>query len=121
MTDTTTGKPEVRDFAAFLMDRPETHAELSQALQTVITAVADTGKKGSLTLTVSIGPFEKDVERLIVDEAIKLKLPEHDRRAGIFFRDRSGNLTRHDPNVLGLFTEAKDIPAAPRPDQIKEL
>lgn len=105
MTDKS-GGVEVRDFSAFLLDRPKTHAEVSEALHDLVGKVIDTGKPGTLSLVIKVGPFEKDVDRLIVAEEIKLKLPEHDRPVGIFFPDKNGNLTRNDPNAFDMFNDS---------------
>ena len=42
-------------------------------------------------------------ETLVVTDAIKLKLPEHDRKASIFWPDTAGNLCRTDPNQPSFF------------------
>lgn len=102
---TAPGDTQIRDFSSFLLDRPKTHSEVSEALHDLVAKVIDTGKAGTVTLVISVGPFEKDVDRLIVKEEIKLKLPEHDRPVGIFFTDASGNLTRNDPNAFDMFSE----------------
>lgn len=100
-----TGGVVIRDFSAFLLDRPKTHSEASEALHDLVEKVIDTGKPGTVTLVIKVGPFEKDVDRLIVTEEIKIKLPEHDRPVGIFFPDRNGNLSRNDPNAFDIFSE----------------
>ena len=102
---TASGDQEIRDFSSFLLDRPQTHSEVSEALHDLVAKVIDTGKPGALTLVINIGPFEKETDRLIVKEEIKLKLPEHDRPVGIFFPDRNGNLSRNDPNAFDMFSE----------------
>lgn len=103
---------ESRDFVAFLMDRPRTHGELSDGLRDMVAKVVETGKAGTLSLSIRVAPFEKDVSRLIVTEEIRLKLPEHDRPAGIFFPDRDNNLTKDDPNAFPLFRD-EDVRNAP--------
>jgi hypothetical protein len=37
-------------------------------------------------------------DEIVVSDAIKLKLPEHDRPAALYFVDKSGNAVREDPN-----------------------
>lgn len=96
MTDT----PRTRPFADFIREqnRGRTHDELGEGLRDLVARVEDTGKKGSLTLTITVEPLKGNEEALTVSDEIKLKLPEHDRGASIFFRGRDGNLQREDPN-----------------------
>jgi hypothetical protein len=89
-----------REFAMFLMDRASTHNELSEKLQQLVTAVQDTGKKGTLQLTLQLDLFDGDPDRVVVADKIVLKVPEHDRKSSIFFPDKDGNLSRTDPNQL---------------------
>lgn len=113
----------VRPFADWLREQSsgKTHDELSEALHTLIAKVLDTGKKGSLTLTVSLAPLKDDIEVLIVSDEIKLKLPEHDRKASMFYPDDMGNLSRTDPNQL-TFETLREVPANVDPitGEIKE-
>lgn len=94
--------PEPRPFATWLLEQSggKTHEELSDALYDLVARVRDTGKKGTVSLTVTVGPLKGDVDVLIVSDEIKLRLPEHDRKASLFYPDREGNLTRRDPNQL---------------------
>lgn len=108
MTSTNTHTSETtqpRDFAAFLVEQSNgrTHTELSEGLRDLVTRVIDTGKKGSITLTVNVEPMKNAPETLVVTDAIKLKLPEHDRKASIFWPDTAGNLCRTDPNQRSIF------------------
>lgn len=105
---------EPREFASFLLEqaRGHSHSELSQGLHDLVARVRDTGKKGSITYTVAIEPMKGNSDQLIVKDAIKLKLPEHDRAASIFFADRAGNLVRNDPNQPSLFGEVAEVPRA---------
>ena len=102
----------VRPFADWLIEQSggNTHDELGHALHDLVARVLDTGKKGSVTLTVTVAPLKDDVEVLIVTDEIKLRLPEHDRKASLFYPDESGNLTRQDPNQL-TFDSLREVPA----------
>ncbi len=106
MTDTTTEADDevVRPFADWLREQAggKSHDELSQALYDLVQRVGDTGKKGSIVYTISVGPLKNDNDVLVVDDQIKLKLPEHDRKASLFYTDKTGNLTRTDPNQLAF-------------------
>lgn len=121
MTDELT----VRPFADWLRDQSKgaTHDELSQALYDLTGRVIDTGKKGTLTLTITVQPLKGQVDALVVSDEIKLKLPEHDRKASLFYPDKQGNLTRSDPNQL-TFESLREVPPPPGVDpatgEIKE-
>lgn len=103
MADKTTkdadDEAQVRPFADWLREqaRGHSHEELSQALHDLVARCRDTGRKGTLTYTVTVVP-ENDKGILVVGDEIKLKLPEHDRAKSLFWADRHGNLTRRDPN-----------------------
>lgn len=122
MTDTETPTPQ--PFAAFLRmhGRGRSHDELSEALHTLVGRVRDTGKKGTLTFTVSVEPQKKDDRVVIVSDKIALRLPEHDRPAAIWFVGRDGNLQRDDPDQPELdgLTVVKTI-ADPTTGEIREV
>lgn len=108
-----------RDFGSFLLEqaRGKTHDELSQALQDVTKKVIETGKKGSLTLTLSIGLLGKDPsEGLVITDEIKTKIPEHDRPSSVFYPDRQGNLSRRDPNQMSF----EDLAILPEPEGLNK-
>ena len=114
MSPTPPADEEPREFASFLLEqaRGHSHTELSQGLHDLVARVRDTGKKGSITYTVLVEPMKGNSDQLIVKDVIKLRLPEHDRSASIFFADRAGNLQRNDPNQPGLFGDLAE--PAPR-------
>ena len=103
--------PIVRPFAAWLTEQSNghTHEELGDGLHDLIARVRDTGKKGSITLTVTVAPMKENERMLILTDAIQLKLPEHDRKASIFYADANGNLVRNDPDQLE-FNLLKEVP-----------
>lgn len=112
----TTTRPDVdevpvRPFADFLREQSqgETHAELSEALQTIVQAVLDTGKTGVLQLQIKVEPMKGGRRGVTVSDAIKIKLPEHDRDASMFFADKDFNLHRNDPNQL-QFESLREVP-----------
>lgn len=117
----TTTPPPVRPFADFLREQAKGHShdELSEGLRDLVARVRDTGKKGSITYTVAVEQM-KDGDALIVKDEIKLKLPEHDRDASLFWADKDNNLTRSDPNQL-TFESLREVPAHdPITGEIKE-
>jgi hypothetical protein len=106
-----TDDQHARPFADFLREHGNgrTHDELSDALHDLISRVKDTGKKGSVSLTIQVEPMKKDDRMVVVSDAIKVKLPEHDRPAGVWFTDRDGNLSRNDPDQLS-FDSLREVP-----------
>ena len=117
--NTTTVTDEPRDFAAFLVEQSQgrTHAELSEGLRDLVARVIDTGKKGSITLTVTVAPMKDNTGVLVVSDVIKLSLPEHDRAASIFWPDQAGNLVRNDPNQASIF----DVITIPRSNDTEPI
>lgn len=103
----------IRPFADFLRehDKGLTHDDLSLALHKLIAGVEDTGKKGTLTYTITVSRLEKGGDMLRVSDAIRLKAPEHDRPTAIYFTDADGNLSRNDPNQLA-FESLRALPPA---------
>lgn len=115
--------PTVRPFADWLREqsRGKTHDELSDGLHDLVARVRDTGKKGALVLIVTVAPVKNDADVLVVSDEIRLKLPEHDRKASLFYPDADGNLTRTDPNQL-QFESLREVPpnVDPVTGEIKE-
>ncbi len=104
----------VRPFADWLREQSagRTHDELTDALAEVATAVKETGKKGAITLTITLAPFDKGVgSALTVTDVVKKNVPQHDRRKSIFYADDNGNLTRDDPRQP-TFEGLREVPAA---------
>jgi hypothetical protein len=105
----TTGTEEetVVDFATFLAAvRPKTAHELGEAVQHVTSKVRDTGKKGSITLTLTIEPLNGETDVLAVNDEIRVKAPEHSRKGSLAYPDAHNNLSRTDPSAMPLFDES---------------
>ena len=102
-----------RPFADFLREQARglSHQELSEGLHDLVERVQDTGKKGQMTYVLTVEPTKGMAAALTVSDKITLKLPEHDRQASLFFRDRSGNLVRNDPNQPDLGGPLRDVSA----------
>jgi hypothetical protein len=87
-----------------------TVAELSDALGKVVAAVRTTGKSGSITLTVKVGPAGKgSTDVLIVESQVRTKLPEPDRGMTIFYATENNQLVRNDPKQIQLPLRVVDI------------
>lgn len=92
--------------------------ELGEALNKVVGAVRDTGKMGSLTLTIKVKPASKgNLDTMFLEDTLKVNAPENDKGATVFFATPEGNLQRNDPRQTAL--ELKVIPDE-KPQQLKE-
>ncbi len=106
-----TNTDRIRPFADWLREQSggDTHEELGEGLHDLIARVRDTGKGGTLQLTVSVKPLKDDLNVLIVTDEIKLKLPEHDRKGSMFYADDDNNLVRSDPRQM-TFDSLREVP-----------
>jgi hypothetical protein len=98
---------QVKPFAATLQELGggTVAARLAEQLQELTAAVIDTGKKGTLTLQLTVAPLKPgNVSNLVVTAKTLLKAPEDDNAApsSVFFTDGAGNLTRDDPRQPAL-------------------
>lgn len=110
----------VRPFADWLAEQRNGHAaaELSEAFNDLIEAVAEFGKSGSLTFTVKVAPASKgDVVSVLVTDTITLKAPEGERPQSVFFVDSDANLTRQNPMSPSL--PLREVPRA-GDDELRE-
>ena len=82
----------------------ETDGELTHELRTLIEQVQETGKPGTITLTLRVS--RKGERQVNVIEDIKVKTPQHDRSETIYFVDQHLNLQRNDPRQ-GVLTPIK--------------
>ena len=74
-------------------------AELTERLNEVTRACQETGKSGSITLTLKVSP---QGAQFIVADDIKTKVPEHAVQPTIMFADSNANLMRRDPRQMSL-------------------
>lgn len=74
-----------------------THDELSDALQELVAAVAEEGKAGKLTLTISLKPADTKDGALYVSDDIKISPPRRSKSGSIFFVSPDNTLIREDP------------------------
>ena len=100
-----------RPFLDFLREHRQgvTHDELSDALQSLVAAVSEEGKGGTLTFVISIKPADHG-GALIVTDAIQVKPPAQTRSASIFYATPDNNLQREDPKQSKL--DLREIPPA---------
>lgn len=74
--------------------------ELSEDLQTVVQECMETGKKGALTLKLSVKRTGARTVEILED--VKLAVPRPSRSATVMFADDGGVLSENDPNQAEL-------------------
>lgn len=113
LTGEVTSDPPIRPFSEVLNEIGEgaTASELSEAFWDLLQRVQDTGRAGTLQLTIAVAPDGRG--RIGVKDQIKLRLPEFNRPETAFFLDKHGNASRRDPNQ-------PEIPGVSRPDFKRE-
>src|SRR6476620_7305502 len=91
------GKKQITPFVEWLEQykKGETNGELTHELRTLIEAVQETGKPGTITLTLKVS--RKGERQVNVVEDVKVKSPVHSRSETIYFVDQHLNLQRNDP------------------------
>jgi hypothetical protein len=73
--------------------------ELSRAVADVAAACRETGKKGTVTLTITLDPHGRTIT---VSDDVKAKAPNPPKLSEIFYPDDSGHLHKEDPAQLRL-------------------
>lgn len=103
-------RPSLKPFAAFVQEQRNgaLHDELSNALAELVAVCVETGKKGVLTLKVTVAP-QKDEVTMLVSDDVKLTAPKHDAKPALFFPDEHGNLLRSDPRQLDI-ANLREVP-----------
>lgn len=82
--------------------RPEVLARAGVELAEVIRSVREVGKKGSLTLTVSLTPMKNNPDVAEVTARVKSSPAEPTPRATPMWPTESGRLERNDPRQQAL-------------------
>jgi hypothetical protein len=123
-TNPNTGEvAEARDFLQVLGDMPNTVIDLTDKFQAMLDGIRDTGKKGSIQLTISVEPEKNDDTIKKISPVVKVTIPQMPLKPVIMFDQRDGTLARSNPAV-SLFDMPDDTPVrAPRAaesDTIKE-
>ena len=90
--------PAIRPFRDVLAELAEgaTESELGEAMWDLVQRVQDTGKAGTLQLTIKVQPNGRG--QIEVLDEVKLRLPEFSRPTTAFYTDKSGNVSRRNPN-----------------------
>lgn len=98
-------KPAAQDFLVFLagVNKGRAVKDLGEQLQTLVEAIQNTGKGGTLTLKIAVKPAGRNGDALIVTDEVVLKAPKLNRPESIFFPDADHNLVRSNPNQPTMF------------------
>lgn len=80
-------------------------AEAGETLRQVLAAVALTGKKGSVTLTLDVVPVKKSDGQIHLTCKVTSKVPPYDPATSVWFADEVGNLSRQHPTQASLFPD----------------
>lgn len=91
----------------------QAECEMDEALAALCAACEESGKAGSMTLTLKVKPNGRSGQFVFGDD-IKVKAPELAKGDTLLFQDELGNLTRSDPKQLRI--DLKRVPA-----EIREL
>lgn len=96
-------------------------AELTEALSTVVKAVLETNKKGSVTLTLNCAPLNKRNENTMkISPKVTVSIPELDRAETIMFSTADGDLLRDDPAQTQLDLKVIEQPTQPAPIKLAQ-
>lgn len=120
MTSKTQRTGEIAEFAAFLVGHlgGRSHEQISAEMHELLGAVAEQGRKGSMTITVVVEPPKGAVDGGPVTIAVgsTVKPPRASAPPAIYFVDPDGNPTRNDPRQLAF--DVRDVAAR---HEIKDL
>lgn len=99
----------LRPFAEFLVKQRagSLNVEAAERLAEVVAAVAETGKDGSMTLTIKVS--RNKAGALEVTDKVVAKIPDFGRVPTLWWADDDGNLVRRDPNQPELFDGPKAV------------
>lgn len=98
-----------RPFADVLRElNGETYDELTIQLGELVTAVMQTGKAGSMSLSLKISA--NGTGSVTITDEVKVKIPEAARPKTMFFATESGSLMRNNPRQHEL--SLREVPEA---------
>lgn len=88
-------------FAVFLQEVNDgrVHARASERLDALLHAVRNTGKAGSVTVTIKVKPATRSgvVDKVTLKGEVKVDLPENDAGEDFFWMTEDAELTRNHP------------------------
>lgn len=110
------------DFAVFLVQhsRGEAHEQISTEFRDLLAAVQEHGRKGSLTIKLTVEPPKGHVDGapLLVAVESDLKAPKPIAPPAMYFVDHDGRATRNDPRQTAAF-DVRDLPTTK--NEIKDI
>lgn len=96
-------KANRQDFTDFLANSvPFLGEEATEALNDLVHATTETGKAGSLTLTIKMKPIGGKAGQMELETDVKAKLPAPTKGKTILFTTPDNNLQRSDPRQQTL-------------------
>jgi hypothetical protein len=108
----------VKPFAAIFQEHRNgsVHDDASKLLAEVVQACVETGKKGQLSIKVTISP-KADSDYLEVAFDVEPKTPRHGAKPSIFYATKGGSLLRENPRQMRM--GIREVPMSitePTPD-----
>ncbi len=91
--------------------------ELTECLGEVVKAVRDTGKKGSVSVTLNVSSVKGSEDQVSITSTVKHLVPQLDRPATIMFSTADGDLLRDDPDRVQMTLKSIE----PAPANIKKV
>lgn len=95
-------------------------ADCNDKMREVVEAIRETGKAGSLTLTLKFKPVEEgDGTAVKVNDTISVKIPQPSLGVCIFYTNDTGGLQRADPRqreFKGAGFDRQELADPPEPD-----
>jgi hypothetical protein len=94
-------------FASILhsLNKGRIHTQLGDELRALVAAVKDTGKRGSLTLSLSVSAMQGDEDGVLIAARIGSKVPQFDPATSVFYADDHNNLSRTPVRQPSMFEE----------------
>jgi len=94
--------------------------ELSQKLAELTTSVRNLGRKGKLTLEITVAPLSRGGGMAVtITDKIRLSAPVQEPETSIFFVGDNGELSRNDPRQREL-PGLREVPKAPEAQSAPE-
>lgn len=84
-------------------------SKVNALLIDLIKEVQSTGKKGTLTLQITVAAVPKTESALEIDGKVTVKLPEWDRESLILFGLQDGSLSAHHPKQHDMFAGPRAV------------
>lgn len=87
----------------------------------MVNAVSETGRGGSLTLTLKLKKSARGACAITVQDDIKLTLPKQDARETMMFATPKGNLITEDPRQQNLLLQTAPGTEKPAAAELKVI